>query len=187
MTPTHVVLVPSTLALLPAYSGIEDPIADVRRPTTDAISWLVERHPDELSVLAAPARPDNVARGVPESPGLRIAAHLLVDGVFGGDVVEGAAGLLVVANGTAARSEKAPGHLDERAAAFDQVVEDALRAGDPSALRSLDPDLGRELWAHDVDALRQLGELSGSYEATVDYADDPFGVQYWVVRWTCGS
>ena len=187
MRPEHVVVVPSTLALLPDYTGLGDPIADVRQATRDAVAWLVERHPEEVSVVAAPARPDNVARGAAHSAGLRIAAHLLSDAGFSGQVVSGAAGVLVVANGTATRSEKAPGHLDERAARFDRVVEEALGAGDPRPLQGLDAGLGAELWAHDVEVLRQLGELSGPAHAEVDYTGDPYGVQYWVVRWTCVS
>jgi hypothetical protein len=93
----------------------------------------------------------------------------------------------VVANGTAKRSEKAPGHLDDRCAPFDAVVDEALRAGDPAPLAALDADLGADLWAFDVPAFRELGRLPGPFQAEVDYAGDPFGVQYWVVRWTCGS
>lgn len=96
-------------------------------------------------------------------------------------------GRLVVANGSAMRTEKAPGHFDERAAAFDEVIGRALRAGDAASLRSVDVGLARELWA-DVDALvglpDDLGEVT---EVHVDYDDAPYGVQYWVVRWVCGS
>ncbi len=55
-------------------------------------------------------------------------------------------------------------------------------------LRDLDASLGEELWAHDVPALRALGELvSGPVTSALDYEGDPFGVQYWVARWTCES
>ena len=185
MRPEHIVVVPSTLAFLSRYAGMEDPVSDARKASIEAVSWLVERHPVELSVLAAPARPDNVARGVAEPPGRRIAGQLLSDAGFGGRVVDEAPGLLVVANGTATRSEKAPGHLDQRAAAYDRLVEDALRSGDTRTLRELDTLLGQELWAHDAGVLQQLGELADPSEAELDYAGDPYGVQYWVVRWTC--
>jgi hypothetical protein len=29
--------------------------------------------------------------------------------------------------------------------------------------------------------------LTPGHRASVDYDGDPFGVQYWVVRWSCGS
>ena len=91
-----------------------------------------------------------------------------------------------MANGSACRSERAPGHLDERAAAFDEELGAALAAGDTAALARLDLALGDELLAS---GLRGLAGLSGMRvaEATVDHADDPFGVMYWVVRWQCES
>ncbi|MBA8801878.1 hypothetical protein FB382_000169 [Nocardioides ginsengisegetis] len=90
---------------------------------------------------------------------------------------------LVVANGSACRTEKAPGHLDERAAAFDAAIERALLANDADALAALDETLATELWA-DVAGLRELGPLLSDHGApTVHYADDPFGVQYWVMSW----
>ena len=93
-------------------------------------------------------------------------------------------GLLVVANGSAKRTEKAPGHFDERAEAFDAALGEALRAGDLEALSGLDRVLAGELWA-DVDGLIALGDLGRITDAHVDYDDAPYGVQYWVVRWQC--
>ncbi|MFA6576461.1 MAG: hypothetical protein WCS84_13655, partial [Nocardioides sp.] len=45
-------------------------------------------------------------------------------------------------------------------------------------------DLARELWA-DVDSLVRLGREIDLDPASVrvDYDDDPYGVQYWVIRW----
>ena len=188
MTPEHVVVVPSTLVLLPDHAGLEDPILELRRIAREAVAWLVERHPDEVAVLSAGARPDNLARGVTEPAGARIGRHLLSRSGFVGRLAEDAAGVLVVANGTARRSEQAPGHLDERSFGFDDEVEDALRSGSPKVLADLDISLGQELWAYDVPALRTLGGLvSGPISSALDYADDPFGVRYWVARWTCES
>ncbi|MBO9524493.1 MAG: hypothetical protein J7518_23380 [Nocardioidaceae bacterium] len=93
-------------------------------------------------------------------------------------------GLLVVANGSAKRTEKAPGHFDERAAGFDAELGNALRTGDLASLRALDVALAEELWA-DVDALVALPGLGTVTEVQVDYDDAPYGVQYWVVRWVC--
>ena len=95
-------------------------------------------------------------------------------------------GLLVVANGSAMRTEKAPGHFDERAEAFDESIGKALRAGDLETLRAIDPGLAAELWA-DVDSLVALPDLGEVTEVQVDYDDAPYGVQYWVVRWQCAS
>ena len=188
MSIRDVVVVPSALALLPSFAAVVDPLPDVRAATRDAVAWLVSRHPDRVGVIAAEPRPDNVARGVSRSAGERIAAHLLASAAFAGSVSEDAEGVLVVANGTATRGERAPGHLDERARAYDDALDTALRAGDPSSLRDLDVALGEELWAFDVPALQRLGSLvTGVFRSQVDYAGDPYGVQYWVVRWTCSS
>ena len=87
-------------------------------------------------------------------------------------------GRLVVANGSAKRTEKAPGYFDDRAAEFDEALGAALRAGD---LSGLDLSLAGELWA-DVAGLTELAGVRAS-EVQVDYDDAPYGVQYWVVRW----
>ena len=158
---------PSTLALLPAYASIDDPVADLRAAVRGAVAWLIEDGP--AGVLAA----------TPSAQ--RIGAHLL------GDRFDPAADqpLLVVANGSATRTEKAPGFLDGRAAGFDAAVGTALSAGDPSALAGLDLGLAEQLWCPDAPTLVELGHRTDTFEATVDYDDDPFGVQYWVVRWQC--
>jgi len=187
-----VVVVPSTPALLPAYAGLEDPVPDLRSACLAAVSWLVSTRPEAVGVVSAPARQDNVARGADVPAGLRIARHLVTTTGYRGALVEpdtpGLTALLVVANGSATRGERAPGHHDERALSFDASIERALRSGDPTTLRQLDPALGGELWAHDVEAFRTLGALVPRADSvSVDYAGDPYEVQYWVVRWTCGS
>ncbi len=92
--------------------------------------------------------------------------------------------MLVVGNGSARRTEKAPGHLDPRAAAFDEALGQALRAPSLAVLAEVDLELARELWA-DVEPIRALGDLlSGDEQVTIDHDDDPYGVQYWVLRWS---
>lgn len=198
-----VVVVPSALALLPGLASPGDPLGEVRERAQAAVAWLRQRHPGDVAVLAAPQRSDNVTRGVTESPGLRIGRALLATPqeshedaaaapALDPDAVTTAtpaAGLLVVANGTATRSEKAPGHLDERAFAFDDAIAAALHGGEPSRLGALDPALAEELWCFDAAAWRGLGQLdpTPTGPVDVDYDDDPFGVRYWVTRWTCAS
>jgi hypothetical protein len=164
----RVVVVPSTLALLPEYASIEDPIADLRSAVDRAAGWLLE---------------DGPAAAVDASPGARrIAAHLLGDRLS-----PDGPGLLVVANGSATRTEKAPGHFDERSAEFDAFIGKALADGDPQALAAVDLGLADEVWAlPDADVLRTLADRVGRVtDVDVDYDDAPYGVQYWVVRWQC--
>ena len=127
---------------------------------------------------------------VPAVPALRSEYASLTDPVadLRAAVAEATAwlgeGRLVTANGSAKRTEKAPGYFDERAEPFDTALGAALRAGDLGALGDLDRALAKELWA-DVDGLVDLAGLGAVTEVQVDYDDAPYGVQYWVVRWTC--
>lgn len=160
----RVVVVPSTLALLPEYASLEDPVAELRAAVDTGVAWLLAEGPAAVRGATPAAK--------------RIGAELL------GDYRGSGPGLLVVANGTATRTEKAPGHLDDRAEAFDAVIGAALRSGDAAALGTLDLDLAAELWAPDAPVLAGLA----SFEVTtseVDYDDAPYGVQYWVARWQC--
>jgi hypothetical protein len=183
---TRAVLVPSAPVLLPEYAGLVDPVPELRAACTAAVAGLAAGDSPTIGVLAAPARPDNVARGVSSSAGQRIARHLLSRVGWSGQVTEPAPGvpLVVVGNGTACRSEKAPGHLDARAAEFDRALGVALVGRDTAALRALDPRLAEALWCHDAPAFSRLAEvLAPGPPAEVQYDGDPFGVQYWVLTW----
>ena len=81
----------------------------------------------------------SVHSGEPAAACLRLGADLrtLSDRV----------GLLVMADGSACRTLRAPGYLDPRAAAFDAAIEEAVRSGDLAPLRAMDQDLARELLA----------------------------------------
>jgi hypothetical protein len=167
----RVVCVPGVLALLPQYASLDDPVADLRAAVRSAVGWLVEDGPAELAAATDGSR--------------RVGLQLLGDRLDGSGARER---LLVVANGSAKRTEKAPGYFDERARAFDEEVGRALRTADAAALAGIDESLAAQLWA-DAGALRTLGaEVDGTgWEVDVDYDDAPYGVQYWVVRWQCGS
>ncbi len=72
----------------------------------------------------------------------------------------GAAGLLVMGDGSARRTEKAPGWLDERAAGFDAAASAALAAGDPALLaRGAICELGAQLLAAGAPAWRAASRL----------------------------
>jgi hypothetical protein len=102
----------------------------------------------------------------------------------------GSAGaVLLLGDGSTRRGEKAPGYLDPRAFAYDDVIGDALAAGDAAALRALDPVLGRDLMVGGRSVFRLLGLVAGDkpVKAALDYRDDPFGVSYFVARWSIGA
>lgn len=170
----RVVVVPPVPALLPAYASLTDPVADLRAACLAAVEWLGP----SVEVLAD----DDLGR--------RVGEWLLAsrDGRLAASSSDDRPDLLVLANGSACRSEKAPGHLDERAAAFDDRLGAALARGDLGALADIDVELGRELLAAGLTSLAGLAGWGLEVaSATVDLDDDPFGVKYWVVRWQCES
>ena len=164
--PGRVALIPGVLALLPQHASLEDPIADLRAAVLRAAAWLSE----DVEILAT-------------AQGRRVAESVLAARTTTGGPGRS---VLVVANGSACRTEKAPGFLDERAEAFDAALARALTAPDPDALRALDGGLAQELWA-DVAALPALADAlaPGARTVAVDHDAAPYGVQYWVVRWAC--
>jgi hypothetical protein len=96
-----------------------------------------------------------------------------------GDTAE-RTGLLVMADGSARRSPRAPGHFDERAEAFDAGVERAVRTGDLGALAAIDPAAARELMASGRPAWQVLAGATqpATLGTDVMYVGDPFGVMY---------
>ncbi|HMG30412.1 MAG TPA: class III extradiol dioxygenase subunit B-like domain-containing protein [Jiangellaceae bacterium] len=94
-------------------------------------------------------------------------------------------GLLVMGDGSARRSTEAPGYFDPRAEPFDASVVEALRAGDPTGLLTLDPALATELQAAGRAAWQVLAGASGEvlFDAEVVYDAAPYGVGYVVAVW----
>jgi hypothetical protein len=99
------------------------------------------------------------------------------------DALPDAPSYLVVMDGTAKRTLKAPGHLDQRAEAFDATIEAALADGDAAALLALDEQLAGELWVQGLPALRAAAGLGASWRGQVLYAGAPYGVGYVVAVW----
>ncbi|MFN8159292.1 MAG: hypothetical protein U0R68_17895 [Candidatus Nanopelagicales bacterium] len=94
--------------------------------------------------------------------------------------------LLVVADGSASRTEKAPASLHPEAEAFDASVAKALGSGDPGALAALDRDLASAVTSAGRPAWRTAAAaLQGTAYAAELLADEaPYGVGYLVARWT---
>ncbi|GHH37544.1 class III extradiol dioxygenase subunit B-like domain-containing protein [Streptomyces candidus] len=98
----------------------------------------------------------------------------------------GRVALLVMGDGSACRTLKAPGYLDERAEGFDADAARALGTADTAALLALDGELayglkcaGRAPWqvlAGAGDGADMGGQLL--------YEGAPYGVGYFVAAWT---
>lgn len=94
--------------------------------------------------------------------------------------------LLVMGDGSACRTLKAPGYLDERAAAFDTEAARALGAADVAALAAIDAGLATELQAAGRAPWQVLaGAAEGAgLEGRLLYEDAPYGVGYFVAAWS---
>src|SRR5690606_505434 len=94
--------------------------------------------------------------------------------------------LLVLGDGSACRSVRAPGYLDERAAPFDAAVSAALASADTGALLGLDADLARRVRAAGRAAWQVLaGAAEGAgLSGALRYDDAPYGVGYLVASWS---
>ncbi|MGA5771939.1 class III extradiol dioxygenase subunit B-like domain-containing protein [Streptomyces pseudogriseolus] len=99
----------------------------------------------------------------------------------------GRVALLVMGDGSACRTLKAPGYLDERAEPFDAEIARALGTADTAALRALDAGLARELkvsgrapWQVLAGAAEGAAGLSGA----LLHEDAPYGVGYMVATWS---
>jgi hypothetical protein len=139
--------------------------------------WLLERQG-----LGKGARYQTVAFDDPPERCLTLGRELAVS-------AERVA-LLVMGDGSARRSEKPPGHLDERAAPYDEGVASALGRADARALAGLDPGLsrdvqaaGRAAWQVLAGAAAQGGDAAAlTAELLADEA--PYGVGYLVASWS---
>ncbi len=100
-------------------------------------------------------------------------------------VSSGSVALLVVGDGSARRDDKAPGHFDPRAEAFDRRVTNAVGAADVAALLSLESELAGVLMVEGRAPWQVLAGAAsaGAWQAEVSYAGAPYGVQYLVASW----
>ncbi|HEX9066797.1 MAG TPA: hypothetical protein VF843_16930 [Streptosporangiaceae bacterium] len=151
----------------PSQAGIK---AAANRPTSLGVGgWLLTacgyRGPQILQAVGAAEPADRCAR---------LGAALAK--------AAGRQALLVVADGSARRTLKAPGYLDERSAGFDESVERCFRTGRLDDLLGLDPALAAELMAAGRPAWQVLaGALAGrAVSSEIRYQGDPFGVAYLV-------
>lgn len=94
--------------------------------------------------------------------------------------------LLVMGDGSACRTLKAPGYFDERAATFDADAARALGSANLKALLALDEELaydlkaaGRACWQ----LLAGAGEDAG-LGGRLLYDEAPYGVGYFVASWS---
>ncbi|MBB6475115.1 hypothetical protein [Sphaerisporangium rubeum] len=134
--------------------------------------WLLDRagvgRPDEYRAVAVDAGPEECL-------------------AIGAELAERASrvALLVMADGSAALTVKAPGYLQPGAEDYDRALVRALAAADVTALGALDPAEADELWVGGRAALQVLAGAGrkDTFQAEVLYDEAPYGVGYHVVSW----
>ncbi|HET6394684.1 MAG TPA: hypothetical protein VFG13_17795, partial [Blastococcus sp.] len=97
----------------------------------------------------------------------------------------GPVAVLGMGDGSARRSVKAPGYLDDGAGPFDAAIARALESGDAAALAALDHADGERLLAAGVPVWRAVGAAVAGRPITARLHLDtaPFGVGYLVASW----
>jgi hypothetical protein len=201
-----VAVVPSAPLLLPEYTGRVDAGAALRERSLDVVRAVLPPRGSGSRLVLVFAT-DREPRSTRASLGSRVGTHLLdLVGAEADDVVEvawdapvdgcrasgtalgagpGEVALVVVADGSARRGEKAPGHLDERSLDVDRELVDALRAADPDRLLALDAQLCADLLVHGRAPLQVAAAAiaaSGRMRCVDLEAEDPFGVLYVTAR-----
>ncbi|MFJ4966266.1 hypothetical protein ACIP6P_28090 [Streptomyces sp. NPDC088729] len=158
----------------PAEGGPADPEHRPLPASLAVAGWLLERARWANAPVEGLALPERLSAADCVRAGQETAAR--ADRVA----------LLVMGDGSACRSLKAPGYLDERAAAFDAEATAALGSADLDALAALDATLAYELkaagrapWQLLAGAARGAG-LGGR----LLYEDAPYGVGYTVAAWS---
>ncbi|OEV04660.1 class III extradiol dioxygenase subunit B-like domain-containing protein [Streptomyces oceani] len=167
------------VTLGPAYAtlGLADETLGSARPLPPALAvggWLLER----TAWTAAPVE------------GLGVGEALCRDRCLeAGRELAGSASrvaLLVLGDGSACRTLKAPGYFDERALAFDTAAARALGSADPALLGELDEELAYDLHAAGRSSWQVLaGAAEGAgLTGRMLYEDAPYGVGYLVASWS---
>lgn len=155
--------------------GTGGPAGERELPVSLAVAaWLLER----TGWSAAPV----TGLGVAE----RLAAEDCLSQGRESALGEERLALLVMGDGSACRSLKAPGYLDERAEDFDAGSARALGTADTAALAALDADLAHQLKAAGRapwQLLAGAGENAGLRGALL-YDEAPYGVGYHVATWS---
>lgn len=191
-----------------AAFGVDVPVAlDTRRLQPAGVARSPDSRASRVRLAGGGVAPD-VAMALPLLVAGWVAAAAGVEAVIRGELVapdaspgecaalgarlaaECAAaaepvGLLVIGDGAATHTEKAPGYLDERARPFDRGVAAALATADPAALAALNPVLAGELCAAGRAPWQVLAgaTTAGRWRGELVYSEAPFGVAYHVAIW----
>ncbi|WP_344471388.1 hypothetical protein [Nonomuraea monospora] len=93
--------------------------------------------------------------------------------------------LLVMADGSACLSPRAPGRHDEAAGPYQEGIAKAVATGEPAALAALDPAEADRLWVSGRAALQVLAGAAGgrTFQGRLLAETAPYGVGYLAGAW----
>jgi hypothetical protein len=178
--PARLTELPLSLAVAAhLLAGLDPPPARLIAVTVPA--WLGPGAAAAIGRALAAAAPVPVGPTTPTPDG---AGAGRLPAAVGG---ERAVGLVVMADLSACRSERAPGAFRPEAAGFDAAVAEAFRAGRPERLLDMDPNQAGELLVGGRVPLQVLAGALGNGPALrgqVLYEDAPYGVGYLVALLT---
>lgn len=214
---TSLAIVPSAPVLLARFTGRVDAGAGVRVLAHQAVRAAVSVADEVVLVCATDREPRHSGASFGEQVGELLLADAAIStrtevvawdadvdecrargAAIGASLGSARCALVVVADGSACRGEKAPGHLDERAFGVDRDWLDALGAVEPDTiypapmepapvraaidrerLLRLDPALAAEVMFHGRAPLQVMAAALGpSLTAFGMHVGDPFGVRY---------
>jgi hypothetical protein len=91
--------------------------------------------------------------------------------------------VVVVGDGSATRTEKAPGYVQPDAASFDVAMARAINEADTHAILDVDQDQADRLWCRGIPAWQVVSNAVGQMQGTLILESAPFGVNYLVASW----
>jgi len=200
-------------------SGASAEMDDVRERCRWAVAQLAAAHPDLLVVVGADLGPRSasfvpwgvdVAVDVPEPLPLPLLVGAWLSrghvrsfaavspeldaadcSALGAELAAAAdrVALLAMGNGSACHTEKAPGYLDPRAAAYDERVAAALAEVDTAGLLALEPAEAEGLLVAGRAPWQVLAGAASGADLTPEqpFFSAPYGVGYHVVTWRRGD
>lgn len=186
MAVVSVAVCPHPPLLVPEVAaGAAHELDDLRRACDAAIHRMLERCDEVRLLVSSAGLPSAVEIGrwlLDRNDSERPVSIDVVDAETSGAPVPtgGRQGLLVMADGSARRTPKAPGAFHPDADGFDAGIEALLASGRV-------PQLGAaaEMWCTDAPALLELVRTTSEAEWDRDllYAAAPYGVAYFVASW----
>ncbi|RJS46176.1 hypothetical protein [Nocardioides cavernaquae] len=207
-----IAFVPMTPLMFRHLSGTADPLEEARAAAVAAVGGTCAGALDVVVLCPVGGREapgdwrdpsrSGAVHGEPRSLAEQVGGHLLdlagvdlpvryvecTDGEPMSDFLDLLAptcetAVIVLGDGAAARSQGAPGHIDERSFAFDDAVAASLESGDGESLAGLDATLAVELMVTGRHTWPVIGWLVPRGSGWLGWRGDPLGLTYFVAVW----